>query len=193
VEKKMYNNKTIQTIKQRRSVRNYKKEQLKQEELETILEAALYAPFGDGETQDVHFTVIQNKNILEQLNKMAKEAARMSDLEWFKELGNNKNYSCLYNAPVLIVLSCNKNSMCPEADASMAVQNMLLAAESIGVGACCLYFPLLAFDLEPKEKLLEELKISEEYRPVFSLILGYKEIDEIKIPEKIIKEINYIK
>jgi nitroreductase len=189
----MYTNKTIETIKQRRSVRNYKNEQIQQEELETILEAALYAPFGDGETQDIHFTVVQNKSILNQLNKMAKEVAGMSDLEWFKELGNNENYNCLYNAPTLVIVSCNKNSMCPETDASMAVQNMLLAAESIGVGSCCLYFPLLAFDLEPKEKLLRDLKISEEYKPVFSLILGYKKIDKIKIPEKKIKGINYIR
>jgi nitroreductase len=186
-------NEVIQIIKQRRSTRHYKNEQIKQDELETIIEAAFYAPFGGGDTQDICFTIIQNKGILDELNETAKEVAKMSEMDWFKELGSNTNFNCLYNAQTLILLSCNKNSMCPEVDASMAVQNMLLAAESIGVSSCCLYFPLLAFDSEPKDTLLKKLKISEEYKPVFSLILGYKEKDEEEIREKIIGKINYIK
>jgi nitroreductase len=186
-------NEIIQVIKQRRSIRNYKNELIKQEELETIIEAALYAPFGGGETQDINFTVIQNKDLLEKINKMAKDVAKISELEWFKDLGNDKNFNCLYNAPTLIILSCNKNSMCPESDASMAVQNMLLAAESIDIGSCCLYFPLLAFDFEPRADLMNLLKIPEEYKPIFSLVLGYKEANEINIVEKTIEKINYIK
>jgi nitroreductase len=188
-------NDIIQIIKQRRSIRHYKNEQIKQEELETIIDAAFYAPFGGGDTQDIHFTIIQNKNILDDLNETAKKAAKMSELDWFKELGSNENFNCLYNAQTLIILSCNKNSMCPEVDASMAVQNMLLAAESIGAASCCLYFPLLVFDLEPKDTLLKKLNIPEAYKPIFSLIVGYKEKDEEKIPEKIIEaeKINYIK
>jgi nitroreductase len=185
-------NEILAIIKQRRSVRSYKDVQIKQEELETILGSALYAPFGGGEKQDIHFTVIQNKDVLARVNEAAKEAAKASDMEWFKELGNNENYNCLYNAPTLILLSCNKDSMCPEVDASMAVQNMLLAAESIGVSSCCLYFPLLAFELEPKEKLTNELRLPEKYKPVFSLVLGYKKTDAPEIPERVIESVTYV-
>ena len=66
-------NETLKIIKQRRSIRSFKDEQIKEEELQAVLEAGLYAPnAGD---QAWHFTVIQNKELLDRLNLAAKEAA----------------------------------------------------------------------------------------------------------------------
>ena len=67
-------NDTLKTIKQRRSIRSVKDEQIKEEELQTVLEAGLYAPNAGG--QAWHFTVIQNKELLDRLNLAAKEAAK---------------------------------------------------------------------------------------------------------------------
>ena len=55
-------NQTIDTIKNRRSVRNYRSEQIKDEELEIILETAIYAPTGHND-QPWHFTIVQNQDI----------------------------------------------------------------------------------------------------------------------------------
>jgi nitroreductase len=70
---------------------------------------------------------------------------------------------------------------------------MLLASESIGLGACWLYFPLQAFDGDKKDELLNELKIPNGFKPFTSMIVGYKENNEINIPEREIKNIFYIK
>jgi nitroreductase len=70
---------------------------------------------------------------------------------------------------------------------------MLLTAESIGLGSCWLYFPLQAFEGNSGNELKTELKIPEEYKPITSIIVGYKEKDEINIPEKKTENIFYIK
>ena len=60
-------NEILKTIKSRRSVRAYTEQQISQEDLSTILEAATYAPSGMG-LQTWHFTAIQNGAVLEERN-----------------------------------------------------------------------------------------------------------------------------
>ena len=50
----------FEVIKNRRSVRAYKDEQIEDEQIEQILEAAIMAPTARGEAP-WHFTVVQNK------------------------------------------------------------------------------------------------------------------------------------
>ena len=78
----MIANETLKIIKKRRSIRSFKDEQIKEEELQAVLEAGLYAPnAGD---QAWHFTVIQNKELLDRLNLAAKEAAKQMDFGPFR-------------------------------------------------------------------------------------------------------------
>jgi nitroreductase len=99
----------------------------------------------------------------------------------------------LYDAKTLIIISYKKGSVCAEYDCSAVTQNILLAGESIGLGSCWLYFPLQAFEAKNGEELLEELKIPKEYKPITSVIVGYKENDEPNIPERKTENITYIK
>ena len=70
-------NEILKTIKSRRSVRAYTEQQISQEDLSTILEAATYAPSGMG-LQTWHFTAIQNGAVLEELNEKIKGAFAMN-------------------------------------------------------------------------------------------------------------------
>jgi nitroreductase len=108
-------------------------------------------------------------------------------------LGNNEDFNCLYNAPALIIISNKENYPCAVYDCSAVTQNILLSAESIGLGSCWLYFPLQAFDYDKTGELLEELKIPQGYKPITSVIIGYKENNNIEIPERKIRNISYIK
>jgi nitroreductase len=166
-------NETLKVIKERRSVRCYKKEQIKDEELQAVLEAGLYAPNAGG--QAWHFTVIQKKEILEKINYLAKENLKSHVVEDLKALGNDENYNGLYGAPTLIIVSGRKGFVSLEFDCAAATQNMLLAAESIGLGSCWIYFPIFAFDSPQVDDLRNELKIPDGYNPYCSLILGYKD------------------
>jgi nitroreductase len=190
----MLNNETLKTIKQRRSIRSFEDKQISDEELNTIIETGIYAPNGSGNIEEfIHFAVIQNKEILNKINNLSKEFAVQVQIPDLAGLGNNKEFNCLYGAQTLIIISYSTNWVQPETDCAAATQNMLLAAESIGVGGCWLYFPLMAFNTSCGNDLFKELKIPAGYKPYQSIILGYKNDDSITIPKRKIKNISYIK
>ena len=187
-------NDTITIIKQRRSVRNYLDKPVSGGDITLILEAGIYAPNGGGNIEkDMFFTVIQNKTVLDTINTQAKAFAASSGMPWLKELGNRKDFHSLYNAPVLIIISYPKDSVCAVYDCSAAAQNMLLTSESLGLGSCWLYFPLQAFQHENGDTLLHELKIPESHKPAAAIILGHKAAGETKAVKRKAENIVFIK
>ncbi len=179
----MMTNETLQIIKQRRSIRHYKNEQIREEVLQAVLEAGMHAPnAGD---QAWHFTVVQNRELLERLNLAAKEAARQSGIQHLSELGSNEEFNCLYGAPTLIIVSGDQNTFVPlEADCAASTQNMLIAAESMGLGTCWIYFVQMAFSSSQGADLRRELKIPEDYKPYYSAVFGYKNEEAVDIPDR---------
>ena len=77
-------NETLTSIKNRRSIRKFKPEQIGEKELEAIMEAAIYAPSAMNQ-QKWHFTVIQNPEILAKLVKTTREKLLKSPIEFFRE------------------------------------------------------------------------------------------------------------
>ena len=95
---------TLDVIKERRSIRKFKPEQIKEEELQAIVESGLYAPSAINK-QSWNFTVIQNQEILAELNEATKNVARNLDNEVLKRIGENEKYNCFYYAPTVILVS----------------------------------------------------------------------------------------
>lgn len=185
-------NETLKNIKQRRSTRSFKAEQIKEEELQAVLEAGLYAPYAW--EQSKHFTVVQNRELQDRLKLAAKETARQMDLVHLKELGSNESFDCLYGAPTLVIVSGNEQApISVEADCAAAAQNLLIAAESIGLGSCWIFFVLLAFQSSQGSELLKELKIPEGYRPYYTAVIGYKEAVAVSLPDRDTNVITYIR
>ena len=179
----MISNETLKTIKQRRSIRSFKGEQIKDEELQAVIEAGMYAP--NAGNQAWHFTVVQNNELLNRLNLAAKEAAKQMGMEHLRALGNDEGFNCLYNAPTLIIVSGNGQIPIPlDADCAAATQNLLLAAESIGLGSCWIFFVLLAFSSLHGTELRKELKIPEGYKPYYSAVFGYKNVGTVDVPDR---------
>ena len=75
---------TIRVIKSRRSIRKFKSEQIRDSELQEILECALFAPNARNQ-QKWHFTVIQNKNVLNRMINILKENMLNSGVEFLAE------------------------------------------------------------------------------------------------------------
>ncbi|MFL0195390.1 nitroreductase family protein [Clostridium sp. WILCCON 0269] len=186
----IFTNETLKNIKQRRSIRSFKDEQIKDEELQVVLEAGLYAP--NAGNQPWHFTAIQNKEILNKLNILAKEAAKQMGGP-LAALGNDEQFHCMYNAPTLIIVSGDEQSICPEVDCAAATQNLLIAAESIGLGSCWIFFVTLAFASSQAAELRRELQIQDGYKPYYAAVFGYKNAAAVSIPERNSNLITYIK
>lgn len=115
-------NDIINTLQNRRSIRKFKSEQIKDDELNAILEAGKYAPSGANQ-QSALFIVVQNKEMREKITKL--NAAVLG-----------KDIDPYYGAPTIILVLADKTKVTPIEDASLALGNMLNAAYSLGIGSC---------------------------------------------------------
>lgn len=170
----------MEIIKSRRSVRNYSQEQIKDNELENILDAAIYAPTGHYD-QPWHFTIIQNQDIINEINEGAKEAMKQMEVEWISRLGSVKDFNIFHGAPTVIIVSGRKDATTPLVDCAAAVQNMLLAAESMDIGSCWIGFAKFFFIHPDKQK---KLKIPEDNEVHFGVSLGYKLKENLEAPKR---------
>ncbi|MEN6461258.1 MAG: nitroreductase family protein, partial [Syntrophomonas sp.] len=97
-------NETLDSIKNRRSIRKYQEKQISEEALQLILEAATYAPSGSN-NQSWLFTAIQNREALRTLNQMVRHAfleMELAENEYpakinAKKLAQSENYNFYYN------------------------------------------------------------------------------------------------
>ena len=121
-------NQTVETILKRRSIRNFDSKMLKQEELETIIKCGLYAPSAKNK-QNWNLSVITNKNKLDDISQGVVDGLVKIGLE------NDPDYHVFFHAPVVIVVS-SKIEGYSDVNAGCLVENMALAATSMGIGSC---------------------------------------------------------
>jgi len=169
-------NETLKTILSRRSIRAYKQEQIKDEELQKILEAGKFAPSAMNQ-QSWHFTVIQNKEMLHRINEACRAVYEKSENEVLKQRAKAENFSVFYNAPTYIIISGDEKAIAPINDCSLALGNMFLAAHSLGIGSCWIHAVNQLFKTEDSRTLKEALGIPEGYTPLCSGAFGYSEVE----------------
>lgn len=184
-------NEVLKVIKQRRSTRAFLPEQIGDEALAAIVEAGQYAPNGGGETW--HFAVVQRADLLEELNRLAKEYAATCGFSWLEDLGRNEAFHSLYHAPTVIFVSGEDPGVCSEADTAAASQNLLLAAESLGISTCWGYFATQAFLTDAGCALRKVLEIPEGYRVYTSVMLGYRAGEAVSPPAREPGKVSYIR
>jgi nitroreductase len=163
-------NETLQTIARRRSVRRFKDGQITDAELRAILEAGLQAPSGNND-QPWFFLAVQDKAVLKDISDGSKAAMRMVPVDWVANAGADENYNIFYNAPTAVIVATRKDAVAPMADACAAIQNMLVAAESLGIGSCWIGFVRFHFQ---NPEAYPKLGIPEGYEVQYGIVLGYK-------------------
>lgn len=183
-------NDVIKTIKERRSVRAYNTDkQIPQEDLDLILEAGLYAPTAHNE-QPWYFTVVQNKALLEEINLKANAIMAQSDNEWLRGLGTNPDFRASYNVPTVIFVSARENAMAAQTDCALAIQNMLLTAQSLGISSV---FVGLLWPYINLEEARTTLKLPDGYKPMHAIAFGYAAGPILPAPERKKDVVTYIK
>ncbi|WP_432666641.1 nitroreductase family protein [Wukongibacter baidiensis] len=185
-------NQTLEVIRSRRTTRKFKLEQIKEEELQAILEAGIYSPSAHND-QPWNFTVIQNQELMKELNKESKEIAKSFEDEMIQKMANNEKFDIFYKAPTIVVVSGREDAMMPEVDCAAATENMLIAAESLDVGGCWNGFVGFLFNSEKGEEYKERLNIPKGYKPYYAVALGYKEVRATNAPKRRENTIQYIR
>ena len=168
-------NETLNTLKTRRSVRAYLPEQVKEEQLQQILEAGTYAPTGMGKQSPV-MVVVQDPDTIAYLSKL--NAAVMGTTT-----------DPFYGAPtVIVVLADRSRGTCVE-DGSLVMGNLMNAAQAVGVNSCWIHRAREVFDSPEGKALLEKWGIHGDYVGVGHCILGYA---KGQVPEAKPRKENYI-
>lgn len=162
-------NETISLIMGRRSIRTFKPQQIEEEKLQIILDAAQYAPNGGGR-QLWHFTVVQNQAFIEQMVKGMTDIMSSSALARHQQKAADPHYHTFYHAPTVIVVSGDKDAKGIELDCGAATENMIIAAESLGLSSCWIGSAELIL---AKEEIKKALGIPEGYKPFHAVSLGY--------------------
>lgn len=184
-------NETIRVIKSRRSIRKFKATQILDSALQEILECAILAP-NAGNQQKWHFTVIWNRDVLNIMASMMKENMMNSGIEFLMEKAKNPNFDPFGGAPTLILITADKTARFVEIDCAAAAENIMIAAESLGIGTHIMTSTELIFTSKKGEELKRKLKIPEGYNHICTIAIGYKDEEPSAKPRR--KDvINYIK
>ena len=172
-------NEVIHAIRNRRSTRRYNDEQISPEQLDALLEAAIWAPSG-GNNQSWLFTAIQRREVLEELNTLVRNGFQrwIPDDDYPGKLGAKEHsaregYNFYHHAPTLIIASNKPNYENAMADCALALENIFLAAQSLGLGSCYINQLHWLRDDEGVRGYLFKLGIPREHTICSSAVVGY--------------------
>ncbi len=138
----------LDLIRSRRSIRKYKDKRVEREKIHKIMEAARWAPSSHN-SQPWKFFVIENKGKEEALVEATYGQEFVSE------------------API-IILACGdkmKSEYCSD-DCSLAIENLVLEAYSLGLGTCIIGY----FDRELVKSIF---KLKKDMTVYYLITLGY--------------------
>jgi len=196
-------------LRSRRSVRNYnRKRTVRRDVIKKILEAARYAPTGSN-AQSLEHIVITDRGVMDKLAALSADLFRekvalfqtketlsnlgprfarriQASLPFYKsvvaeyEAGKDPFF---YQAPVLIITHADLTiTSTPLEDATLAAYQMMLMAQSLGLGTCFIG-NLYEFGNESQE-IRELLSIPPDNEILMSFILGYPAVRFRKLVDR---------
>lgn len=149
----------MECIQTRRSIRRYRDEQIKDNELHTVLEAGTWAPTSKGQQQPF-IVAVQKPELLDKLVRM--NAAIM---------GTSGNP--YYDAPTIVLVFAPEEYGKGLQDGSCILENMMLAAHALGLGSCWINREIEMFRTAEGKQLMAEMGLPEGLMGIGALSLGY--------------------
>lgn len=184
-------NAVVGAIMSRRSIRAYKPEQIKPEELNVILECAINAPSAMNR-QPWALRVIQDKKILDKLVADFVASAKNGGDPKMIERVSAPGFSPIFNAPTFILIAHDTNNKYGLSDCGMLAQNILLAAESMNIGTCTIGGFTNYLKSPEQSAFVESLNLPEGYELHIGVAMGYKDqLPEAKPRDK--EKIQFVK
>ena len=169
-------NKIIQSLCTRRSVRSFQYKQVEEDALTEILKAGTYAPTGRNRQSPIMVVVQDTKTrkILQDMN------ARIMGRE-----GSDP----FYGAPTIVVVLADRSVPTHLEDGCLVMGNLMNAAHAVGVDSCWIHRAREEFESEEGKALLKEWGVQGDYVGIGHCALGYSDCETPKASPR--KE-NYI-
>lgn len=150
---------TLIDLKERRSCRKYTTEQVAEEALNAVLEAATYAPTGHGQQSPV-MVVVQEPGMVARLSKLNAQIM-------------NTTRDPFYGAPTAVVVFEDTSNCTGHEDACMVMANLLNAAHAVGLGSCWINRGRQMFELPEGAGIKASWGLGEHMAGLAVCILGY--------------------
>lgn len=172
-------NQTINDLKTRRSIRKFKDEQVKDEDLKVILETGTYAPTGRG-AQSPKIVVIQDEEKIKELSAWNRS---------FFPIEVPDDLDPFYGAKTLLIVLSDSEIPTYLEDGASVLSVLVNAAHAVGVGSCWIHRAREEFSSKKGKELLNEWGIPERYEGIGHVALGYADMES---PEPIPRKEDYI-
>ena len=158
-------NPVLSTIMARRSIRKYLDKSVEHEKLDVIVRAGINAPSGMNR-QPWIVRVVEDQKLIADVTEVFKKVNP-------DQVSREKDFKNMFrNAPNLICVCTPTNG--GDLDAGLLGENMMLAAQSLGLGTCCLGGPVRFLNTNADAKFfLDRLDIPEGYKLNYILAIGY--------------------
>ena len=161
-------NETIQTLKTRRSVRNFTDKPVPRELIEQIIDAGLWAPNGMGRQSPI-IVAVTDRALRDRISKMNGDVMRAGGY------APEGEFDPFYGGPVVLVVLADRAVGTCVYDGSLVMGNMLNAAKSLGVDSIWIHRAKEVFDSEEGRAILASLGVEGDYEGVGNCVLGYAE------------------
>ena len=159
-------NLVLSSIMARRSIRKYLDKPVEHEKLEVIVRAGINAPSGVNR-QPWIVRVVEDQKLIADITEVYKQ-------ENAEQVKRDKGFKNMFrNAPNIICV-CTPANGGGELDAGLLGENIMLAAQSMGLGTCCLGGPVRFLLSNEKCKFfLDRLDIPADYKLNYIIAIGY--------------------
>ena len=159
-------NPVLSSIMARRSIRKYLDKPVEHEKLEVIVKCGINAPSGSNR-QPWIVRVVEDQKLITDVTEVYKQANA-------EQVKRDKDFKNMFrNAPNLICI-CTPANGGGELDAGLLGENIMLAAQSMGLGTCCLGGPVRFLLSNEKCKFfLNRLDIPADYKLNYIIAIGY--------------------
>ena len=120
----------ISTIMERRSIRKYKPQPVNRDTMQMILKCGINAPNGMNK-QSWEVRVVDNPEFIDGITAIYKK--------YNPEVAADASFKNMFrNAPTVVFIANDPSYDCSQIDCGLLGGNMILAAQSMGIGSCCL-------------------------------------------------------
>lgn len=171
----------LELMKRRRSIRKYRERQISREDMETILEAGVYAPNAGGGQRSM-IVGVRNGELAQKIGRMnlarfdrSRLAGSYVSREQPSSIDDPSIQNGFYGAPSVCVVFAQKNFLYSVPDAFCCAENMALMATALGISSCIVARGEETFDSAEGAELLRAWGIPENYIARCFVALGYVE------------------
>jgi len=163
-------NETLKNITQRYSCRDFAETPLTDEQIDALVTAALAAPSAMN-LQPWRIVVVTDKALIDKLDADGMEILAAGEDKTYYNRMMDRGGKMFYNAPFLIVI-LSDDTKWGTFDSGILCQNVVLAAESLGLGSCIVGMLRIPLEGPNGEEYMKRMKFPEGFKFAVGVLVG---------------------